>query len=356
MQNQEIRIRTSEMPSHMPFGMRRVLEPIGVLPQAALRLDPSPELHDDEVRVRLEALHVDAASFRQLFESNGGDGSCVRRAVLDIVRAKGKLQNPVTGSGGTFVGRVEEKGPRAPMSMNPGERLVSLTSLTATPLAILDDLARWNGVNPQVPLDGHAIIAASSPVAPLPDDLDSNVALAAFDVCGAPALTVRLIRERAQEGQSSSVCVIGASGKSGALSSVAARRFGAPRVVGIVPNAREARVAQSLDVFDAVVVADARFPLELYGTLGEQFGITISCVDAPGCEHGAILATAPGGAVIFFSMATNFSVAALGAESIGADVRMLVGNGFVPGHAEMALDLLRQDENLRSHFLHSTRI
>ena len=39
-------------------------------------------------------------------------------------------------------------------------------------------------------------------------------------------------------------------------------------------------------------------------------------------------------------MATSFSAAALGAEGLAADVTMLVGNGYVPGHAELALDLL----------------
>ena len=65
------------------------------------------------------------------------------------------------------------------------------------------------------------------------------------------------------------------------------------------------------------------------------------CVDVPGCEGGAILATRDGGTVIFFSMATSFSAAALGAEGLAADVTMLVGNGYVPGHADFALSLLR---------------
>ena len=80
--------------------------------------------------------------------------------------------------------------------------------------------------------------------------------------------------------------------------------------------------------------------------------ITVVCVDVPGCEHGAILATAQGGTVIFFSMATSFTAAALGAEGLAADVTMLVGNGFVPGHAAMALDLVRSDGGVRGLFEH----
>ncbi len=63
-----------------------------------------------------------------------------------------------------------------------------------------------------------------------------------------------------------------------------------------------------------------------------------------------MLATRDGGTVIFFSMATSFSAAALGAEGLAADVTMLVGNGYVPGHAQYALDLLRREAAVRSLF------
>jgi len=46
-------------------------------------------------------------------------------------------------------------------------------------------------------------------------------------------------------------------------------------------------------------------------------------------------------------MATSFSAAALGAEGLAADVTMLVGNGYVPGHAAYALDLVRRHDRVR---------
>src|SRR3954471_15846897 len=94
-----------------PIGLHRVVEPAGVLPQAAWRLDPSPDLYDDEVRVRVERLNLDAASFRQLSEAAAGDGLAVREQVCEIVRTRGKMHNPVTGSGGMLVGVVDEVGP-----------------------------------------------------------------------------------------------------------------------------------------------------------------------------------------------------------------------------------------------------
>jgi L-erythro-3,5-diaminohexanoate dehydrogenase len=185
--------RTTRGPGS-PIGLHRVLEPAGVLPQAAWRLDASPQIYDDEVRLRVERLNLDAASFRQLREGHGGDGEAVRREVVDIVATRGKMHNPVTGSGGMLVGVVEEVGPASPLGLRPGQRVATLVSLTLTPLTLDDGLARWDGRSEQVPADGTAILFGRSVAAVLPDDLPVPLSLAILDVCGAPALTGRVVR------------------------------------------------------------------------------------------------------------------------------------------------------------------
>jgi L-erythro-3,5-diaminohexanoate dehydrogenase len=330
-------------------GTHRVLSPVGVLPQAADRLDTRPVLWPDEVRIRVERLNLDAASFRQLSEQHGGDGDAVRAEVLAIIAARGKMQNPVTGSGGMLIGTVEEVGPQSPLGLGVGQRVATLVSLTLTPLVIEDGLARWDGRSEQVPADGYAILFGRSVAAALPDDLPADLGLAVMDVCGAPALTGRVVGEYAQP----VVAVIGGAGKSGSLSLAAARRAGATRTIGVVPHDAEAALLRDAKLADEVVVADARDPLALRDAVvaaGGPADVTVVCVDVPGCESGAILATAPGGTVVFFSMATSFSAAALGAEGLAADVRMLVGNGYVPGHADYALELVRSDPGVRSLF------
>ncbi|MER5334254.1 zinc-binding alcohol dehydrogenase [Micromonospora sp. NPDC002717] len=342
------------------MGLHRVVEPAGVLPQAAWRLDASPEIAANEVRIRVERLNLDAASFRQLWEKHGGDGDAVRAEVLEIVSTRGKMQNPVTGSGGMLIGTVEEAGRRSPLGLKAGERVATLVSLTLTPLTILDGLARWDGRSEQVPCDGYAILFARSIAAVLPADLDPQLSLAVLDVCGAPALTSRVVarhvadRERAGNTSPVRVAVIGGAGKSGSLSLAAARRAGAGRTVGVVPVAAERDALTAAGLADAVALADARDPVALSSAvttaLGAPADVTVVCVDVPGCEHGAVLATADGGTVIFFSMATSFAAAALGAEGLAADVTMLVGNGYVPGHAELALGLLRSEPGVRALF------
>jgi L-erythro-3,5-diaminohexanoate dehydrogenase len=328
-----------------------VISPAGVLPQAAERLDASRAIGPDEVRVGLTRLNLDAASFRQLTEQYAGGGDAVRAAVLEIVRTRGKMHNPVTGSGGMLIGTVEEVGWASPSGLAVGDRIATLVSLTLTPLEITDGLVDWDGQQEQIPARGHAILFARSIVARVPDDLELDLALAVFDVCGAPALTDRVVRRYVTESvEPVTVAVLGGAGKSGSLALVAARRAGA-RTVGVVPHAGEADALRDSGLADHVAIADARDPVALSGAVADALGapatVTVVCVDVPGCEHGAILATANGGTVIFFSMATSFAAAALGAEGLAADVTMLIGNGYVPGHAAFALDLVRDEPGLR---------
>jgi L-erythro-3,5-diaminohexanoate dehydrogenase len=345
-----------------PVGLHRVLEPAGVLPQAAERLDTRRELWADEVRIRVERLNLDAASFRQLERTYDGDGDRVRRAVLDIVASRGKMQNPETGSGGMLVGTVEEVGPGSPLGLVAGDRVTTLVSLTLTPLVIEDALARWDGRSEQVPCDGYAVLFGRSIVAVIPEDLPAELSLSVMDVCGAPALTARVVGEyvstRATNGVAGStngpvVAVIGGAGKSGSLSLAAAKAAGARRTIGVVPHQAEADLLSEAAIADVVAVADARDPVALSAAVEQAGGpadVTVVCVDVPGCEGGAILSTADRGTVIFFSMATSFSAAALGAEGLAADVTMLVGNGYVPGHADYAISLLRGHAGVRGLF------
>ena len=336
-----------------PTGLHRVLDTPAVLPQAAQRLDTTAELWPDEVRIRVERLNLDAAAFRQLERTHAGDGDAVRAEVLDIVATRGKMQNPETGSGGMLVGTVEEVGPASPLGLAVGDRVATLVSLTLTPLVIEDGLARWDGRGEQVPCDGYAVLFGRSIAAVLPDDLDPALSLSVMDVCGAPALTARVVGEYVAAGRPPTVAVVGGGGKSGSLSLAAARDAGASRTIGVVPHQAEADLLVPTGLADEVTIADARDPIALRDAVEKAGGpadVTVVCVDVPGCEGGAVLATAEGGTVIFFSMATSFSAAALGAEGLAADVRMLVGNGYVPGHAAYALELLRGHDGVRRLF------
>src|SRR5205085_8482224 len=126
-----------------PYGLRRVVRPRGALPQRAEVLDARMALGPDELFIDVEHLNIDAASFRQLSQEQGGDPERIAWRVQQIVAERGKMQNPVTGSGGMLIGRVAEIGPLHPArgELKPGDRIATLVSLTLTPL-VLDAVAK----------------------------------------------------------------------------------------------------------------------------------------------------------------------------------------------------------------------
>ena len=125
-----------------------------------------------------------------------------------------------------------------------------------TPLQITDGLARWDGLGERAPARGHAILFGRSIAAVLPADLDPELALMVMDVCGAPALVARLVREYAGSGAAPSVLVLGGAGKSGSMSLAAAKDAGAGRRVAVVPNRGEAQMLEGTGLADHVVIAD----------------------------------------------------------------------------------------------------
>ena len=337
------------LPRMDPYGLRRVVSPKGVLPQRADVLDPALLLGEDEVSIAVEALNVDAASFRQLESAVGRDPERIAAEVLRIVRARGKLHNPVTGSGGMLIGRVRAVGARHPDAgtLRPGDRVATLVSLTLTPLR-LDRIIAVRPEIDRVECEGEAILFATGLWVRLPGDLPERLALAALDVCGAPALTARHVRPGAR------VLVVGA-GKSGALVCMQAREILGEAGEVVAADRSEAALT-ALSAVGAchrtleVDATDAAGTLERVVAAGGPFDLVVNCASVPGTEMASILAVKDGGTVIFFSMATSFTAAALGAEGVGKDAALLVGNGYVPGHAELALGLLRRHPKLRALF------
>jgi len=336
-----------------PLGAHRVIEPAGVLPQAAWRLDPLPRAYENEILCDVEVLNIDSASFRQIAEAEEHDPGRIAAHVQRIVRERGKQHNPVTGSGGMFIGTVREIGERLRhrTTLVPGERIASLVSLTLTPLSI-EEVLRVDVPTGRIWIRGTAILFERTLWARLPEDIDENVALAVFDVAGAPAQAARLCAT----GQT--VAVLGADGKSGMLVCAQARNRVGPsgRVIGIAPDARTpaAELLRSEGYVDDFIEADARDPLGVLHAIERVApslaDVTFSCVNVPSCEMSAILCTKDGGIVYFFSMATSFTAAALGAEGVAKDVTMIVGNGYAERHAEIALQTLRDHPAIHAYF------
>ena len=334
------------------YGTHRVIEPKGVLTQAAWKIDNDMTKHySNEIICDVISLNIDSASFTQIEEACGGDEEKIGEMILGIVAERGKQQNPVTGSGGMFIGKVAYIGEDlADRDLKVGDKIASLVSLSLTPLKIDKILAIHKDID-RVDIIGQAVLFESGIYAKLPEDMSEPLALAALDVAGAPAQARKLPHE------GDSVLILGANGKSGVLCGYEAMKKVGDKgnVVGVVRNPAQVPALMELGVYHKVIVADATKPIEvleaaLAANDGKEYDISICCVNIESCEMSAILPVRDDGIVYFFSMATSFTKAALGAEGIGKDVTMIVGNGYTKDHAEITLNVLRENEKLRKLF------
>ncbi|MCT4590356.1 MAG: zinc-binding dehydrogenase [Carboxylicivirga sp.] len=332
------------------YGTHRVIEPQGVLPQPATKVDNNmDQIFDNEILIDVDVLNIDSASFTQIKEQAKGNTEEIKSIILDIVGKQGKMKNPVTGSGGMLIGSIEKVGDalKGKIDLNEGDRIATLVSLSLTPLHIEEIIDIKPDID-QVKIKGKAILFESGIYAKLPNDLSETLSLAVLDVCGAPAQTERLVKE------GDTVVVLGAGGKSGILCCAVAKAMVGDNglVIGADYSDENIERLKQVGVCHHAIKLNATDALQCYETIDEltksqMADVVINNVNIPNTEMGTILMCKDRGTVYFFSMATSFTKAALGAEGVGKDVDMLIGNGYAIGHADMAIDILRKNEKIR---------
>ncbi|MDY0200235.1 MAG: zinc-binding dehydrogenase [Bacteroidales bacterium] len=335
------------------YGTHRVIEPKGVLPQPANKIDNNmDEIYDNEILIDVQTLNIDSASFTDIEARANGDHKKIAEIMMDIVAKQGKHRNPWTGSGGMLLGTVEKIGDALvdKIDLKVGDKIATLVSLSLTPLRI-DKIKEIRPDVDQVDIDGKAILFESGIYAKIPADMPEKLALSALDVAGAPAQTAKLCKP------GDIVLIIGAGGKSGMLCSYEAkRRVGVTgTVIGMCHSQKSTERLQKLGFCDHVFAGNATDPVSMIEKIseltdGKMADITINNVNIPDTEMTSILCTKNDGIVYLFSMATSFTKAALGAEGVGSDVTMIVGNGYTKGHAEITLQILRDSDSLRKVF------
>ncbi len=332
------------------YGTHRVIKPKGVLPQPADVLDNTMEIYDNEVLIDVHTLNIDSASFTEIERRAGGDLEEIEKIIMNIVETTGKHKNPWTGSGGMLIGKVAEVGPNYEGELKKGDKIATLVSLSLTPLKI-DKIIEIRPDIDQVDIKGQAILFQSGIYAKLPKDIPQTLALSVLDVAGAPAQTARICKP------GDTVVVMGGGGKSGILCCWQAKKqVGVNGHVICVDGFKKSiNRAMSVGVADEYLVVNATDAVTMYeeiyeATEGEMADVVINVVNIPNTEMASIMAAKNDGLVYFFSMATSFTKAALGAEGVGKDVTMLIGNGYTKGHANVALQILREDERIRNLF------
>lgn len=332
------------------FGAHRVIAPVGLLPQAADKLDNTPEIWSNEILIDVIALQPTATAFHTIREKCGTDITKIKAEILSIVEEKGKFQCPVTKSGGILIGTVKEIGRDIgdAFDVSVGDRIATLVSLSLTPLKLYE----ISGVDldtEQVLCRGEAVLFESGILSRIPEDLGQELSLAVMDVAGAPAQVAMNVKP------GETVAVLGA-GKAGLLCLAEAKKRVAPhgKVVCLEYSKAQCRLVEELGIADIVLCVDGQKPLETYkeymrATNSVLADFTVSTVNVMNTELSAILVTKDTGKIYFFSMSTDFVKASLGAEGVKKYVTMILGAGYYPGHDEIAFNVVRENPGLREY-------
>jgi L-erythro-3,5-diaminohexanoate dehydrogenase len=314
------------------IGADRVITPHGALPQPADTLDPGPPVRSHELEIDVRQLFLDSTSHRNIYERSGGDTQLMAARITEIIGTRGKMHNPETKSGGVLTGVVAAIGDEIETEAAVGDEIVSLASLTLTPLR-LDRVLKVDGS--MVDVEGVAYLPETAPWGPLPDDLPLATALIAYDVYGAASHTKSLAPTPG------TIAVLG-TGHAGKLALAAARDAHPDNTLIAVDLEPD-----DCGLADIVVRADLRDPIRAAEAVGRQADLVVNVVNTTGTEAATILLTRPKGAVLFYSMATTFQTAALTADGMSADIQLFIGNGFAPDRGSYALDLIRSNPALK---------
>lgn len=334
------------------FGCHRVISPEGLLPQAATRVDNDPAIYSNEILIEVIALQPTATAFGVIKKQCAGDPGRIAARIMEIVSEHGKFQEPTTKSGGNLIGRVKAIGPElsAKTDVKVGDKIITLVSLSLTPLKIYE-IHGIDADTEQVSCRADAILFESGIFTKIPEDIGDSLGLALMDVAGAPAQ----VAVNAKPGDT--VAVIGA-GKAGLLCLAEARKRVSPtgKVICMEFSPKQCEVVRGLGIADVVIEANAQKPIEALRKYTEATGgaladFTVSTVNVPDTELSTVLITKDTGMIYFFSMSTDFAKASLGAEGAKKYVPMLIGNGYYPGHVEIAFDIVRKNAKVREYFV-----
>ncbi len=325
------------------YGLYRSIEPLNSLPQPAWKIDNDMAIRNHEILVSVDIININSVSFTQIVESEGGDKKKISERIIGIIEERGKLHNPVTGTGGMFYGEVKKIGDAYPNhhDIKVGDKIISLASLTLTPIRIKKILDIDMNFA-QLKVEGEAIMFGNAPLIKPPEGLPLKLLIATLDEAGAPTQTYNIIKKN------DNVLIMGAGEKAGLLCAFAARkkigRSGG--LFGTVNSIESKNLLDKYDIFTDLIVCDAS---DLNKVLSEtkkrdwvQFDTVINCINLTGSETTSLILTKNHGRIFFPGLDSNYKMTALMAEGVSKDIEIIPYKGYINGHAQFTIELLKK--------------
>ena len=330
-----------------PYGMSRVLEPKYVLPTSAWRLDNSRDVRSDEIRVSVDCIHMEGTSFKQICQETNNNEEKIKRQIIDMVIRRGKLHNPVTNTGGLMTGKVDAIGTdyKNKYGLEVGDPIICNASLASIPL-YLSEIKTIDFLYNQIEVEGYALIHSDIPLVPLTDDIDSSLMMTLLDESGTLFRLNGLIKTQER------FLIVGNNMMTNLIYGYVIRRKVGP--LADITCLLDKKTAISMGggsvdmlvstVFNQIHFVDILKPMECLEMLNmqENFDLSVNCAEIPGAETINILATRPGGTVLFANLINNLQMALYITESVSKDLVVRNAAGYLEGYDEFDIEVAKE--------------
>lgn len=338
------------------FGLDRVLEPAGVFPATAWRLDPDEDLRPGEARVRLERIHLEWDNFQQLSSSCGYEESKLKQKILELLDKRGKLQNPFSGTGGVLKGTVEEISPsfHSDYDFKEGDDIYCVTSVVGIPMHI-DHIDSVDYAFGQIVCSGYAIIFETSICFKAPPEASPTYTMAVMDEAGSLLSAKRI----AEKDQMERVVIIGRNVHTAMMYAAAIREsIGREGVIHVVLDRYFNEYLSQQEISRALhPLVDHTFSLDLVEPINawrelktnypelEKYDYSVIAEDIPGTESLGILLTKNNGSMYFTTVSNNYGVTTLCAESLGKRLKIYDFVQYMDSHIEFNMGVVLKYRN-----------
>lgn len=333
------------------FGVSRVMEPKGAVPATAWKLDNQRQISPKEIRIRLEKVHIEWDNFNQICSHCGYDEMRIKARIMQIIEERGKLHNPFTGSGGLFMGTIEEIGSEVDAEgLKVGDRVFSQSSITGMAMHI-DRITRFDFNYGQMECQGYVICFEATSLIQYTGEVSAKYLLTAIDEEG----NFLGVRQAVSEGNVERAVIIGGNLVTTLLYAQILRDcFGEnTRLTAVLDkhslgNLTEAEIISAFQpVIEHTCFVDLSQPLEAWQQIMDEerndqpVDAVINLEDISGSETLATLLVREHGTVFYASLQNNYSVGILVADSMGKEVTPYALDGFDKDAYDYAVKLIQ---------------
>lgn len=333
------------------FGVSRVMEPKGAVPATAWKLNNQRQIGPKEIRIRLETVHIEWDNFNQICSHCGYDEMRIKARIMQIIEERGKLHNPFTGSGGLFMGTIEEIGSEVDAEgLMVGDRVFSQSSITGMAMHI-DRITRLDFNYGQMECQGYVICFEATSLIRYTGEVSEKYLLTAIDEEG----NFLGVRQAVSEQKAERAVIIGGNLVTTLLYAQILRDcFGeSTKVTAVLDkhslgNLTEAEIISAFQpVIEHTCFTDLCQPLEAWKQIRDEgineqpIDAVINLEDISGSETLATLLVREHGTVFYASLQNNYSVGILVADSMGKEVTPYALDGFDKDAYDYAVKLIQ---------------